>query len=118
MYGVRILTRHANARGVAHGGLLTTVADLVLGYSAAFSRQPPVSLSTVNMSIDFVATASVGDWLEGRADLQRIGQTLAFANAYLSVGKRRIVRASSVLAVQPGPLSSQCQDGAAGATKA
>jgi acyl-coenzyme A thioesterase 13 len=99
VYGLRIEEQHANARGGAHGGMLMTLADIVLGYTAAFSQDPPVRLTTASMSIDFAGSAAVGDWVEGRADVQRIGRTLAFVNAYLSVGHRRILRASAVFAV-------------------
>jgi acyl-coenzyme A thioesterase PaaI-like protein len=76
-----------------------TVADLMLGYGAAFSQDPPLRLTTASMSVDFAGSAQVGDWGRGRADIQRIGRTLAFVNAYLWVDGRRIVRASSVFAV-------------------
>lgn len=101
-YGFRVEDKHANARGVAHGGILMTMADLVLGYGAAFSQDPPVPLTTASMSIDFAGSAQVGDWVSGRAHIQSIGRTLAFANAYLWVGERRILRASSVFAVAAG----------------
>lgn len=99
IYGLRIETRHSNARGKAHGGMLMTMADLVLGYSTAFSQKPPVPLTTASTTVDFAESAVVGDWLEGRADVQRVGRKLAFVNAYLSVGERRIIRASAVFAV-------------------
>jgi acyl-coenzyme A thioesterase 13 len=98
-YGLRIEERHANGRGGTHGGTLMTMADLVLGYTAAFSQEPPLRLTTASMSIDFAGSAQVGDWVQGRADVQRIGRTLAFVNAYLSIEDRRILRASSVFAV-------------------
>jgi acyl-coenzyme A thioesterase 13 len=81
--------------------MLMTMADLVLGYTAAFSQEPPVPLTTASMSLDFAGSAVVGDWLEGRADVQRVGRNLAFVNAYLSVDDRRIIRASAVFAVSP-----------------
>jgi len=98
-YGFRVEEKHANGRGAAHGGILMTVADLVLGYGAAFSQDPPLRLTTASMSVDFAGSAQIGDWVSGRADIQRIGRTLAFVNAYLSVGERRILRASSVFTV-------------------
>jgi acyl-coenzyme A thioesterase 13 len=99
VYGLRVQPRHGNARGTAHGGMLMTLADVVRGYTTAFGQEPPVPLTTASMSIDFAGSAAVGDWLEGRADVQRLGRTLAFVNAYLYVGDRRIVRASGVFAV-------------------
>ncbi len=105
VYGLRIRSEHANNRGDAHGGVLMTVADLVLGYTTAFASDPPLPLTTASLNIDFVGSAKVGDWLEGRAEIVRTGRSLAFATCYLTVEERRIARASSVLAVGAAPLA-------------
>jgi uncharacterized protein (TIGR00369 family) len=97
--GLRIEEKHTNARGLAHGGVLMTLADIALGYNAANSQEPPLPLVTTNLSTDFASSASVGDWVEARVDIQKIGSRVAFANAYLSVGNERIVRASAVFVV-------------------
>lgn len=96
--GLRIAPKHANARGLAHGGLLLTLADIALGYSTAHSETPPLSLTTAHLATDFAGGAKIGDWVEARVDIQRIGSRLVFANSYLSVGSERIVRASGVFA--------------------
>jgi hypothetical protein len=44
----------------------------------------------------------LGDWIEARADVQRIGRLLAFVNVYLVVNDKRIVRASGVYLRQGG----------------
>ena len=105
---LRIEARHANARGTAHGGLLVTMADVALGYNAAYlglekqpGAAPAAALTTANLSVDFAGSSKVGDWVEARVDVQRVGGRLAFANAYLYVGERRIARASAVFAVAP-----------------
>src|SRR6267378_582633 len=67
---------------------------LILGVRIA--EDPPASLTTANLSADFAGSAKLGDWLEARTDIQKLGGRLAFANAYLSVGDERIVRASAV----------------------
>lgn len=97
--GLRIVEKHANARGIAHGGLLMTLADIALGYNATRTEEPPVPLITANLTADFAGSAKVGDWVEARVDIQKVGKTMAFANAYLSVGDQRIVRASAVFSV-------------------
>jgi acyl-coenzyme A thioesterase 13 len=78
--GLQVADKHANARGSAHGGLLLTLADIALGYTAAASEDPPLALTTVNISADFVGHARVGDWLEAQVDIQKIGRRLVFAN--------------------------------------
>ena len=106
--GVRVAERHTNARGAAHGGLLVTMADVALGYNASYvgvekraGATPTALLTTANLSVDFAGSARLGDWVEARVDVQRVGRRLAFANAYLSVGERRIARASAVFAAAP-----------------
>jgi acyl-coenzyme A thioesterase 13 len=94
--GLRISPKHANARGLAHGGLLLTLCDIALGYAAAYTEDPPLTLTTAHIDADFAGSARVGDWVESRADVQRIGGRLAFVNVYLVVNSIRIVRASGV----------------------
>lgn len=93
---IRIQEKHANARGLAHGGLLLTLADIALGYTMAFREDPPASLVTASMSADFAGSAKIGEWVEAHVDVQKSGARLAFANAYLVVSGERILRASGV----------------------
>jgi acyl-coenzyme A thioesterase 13 len=88
--GSALTKKHGNARGAAHGGFLLTLADIALGYTAA--ADPPLKLTTVSISADFVGQARIGDWLEAQVDIQRIGQRLAFANAFLVARGKRITR--------------------------
>jgi acyl-coenzyme A thioesterase 13 len=113
--GLQVADKHANARGSAHGGLLLTLADIALGYTAASSEDPPLSLTTVNISADFAGHARVGDWLEAHVDIQKIGQRLVFANAYLVVGVERIARASAIFARSAAALSPDASESAIGA---
>lgn len=107
--GIRIADKHCNARGTAHGGFLVTLADMALGYTAEASGDPPFKLTTVNISADFAGYARVGDWLEARVDIQKIGRRLVFANAFLMAGSERIARVSGVFA------RNAVQDGSSGA---
>jgi uncharacterized protein (TIGR00369 family) len=96
--GIRIEERHTNIKGIAHGGMLATLADSALGIAIALENSDRKAMVTVNLSTDFVEAAYPGDWVEADVDLQRIGGRLAFANCYLKVGEKRILRASGVFA--------------------
>jgi acyl-coenzyme A thioesterase 13 len=100
--GLRIEHKHCNARGTVHGGILAALADVALGYTMAFSTDPPVGLVTANLSLDFAGTAAVGDWLETTVEIQKQGSRLAFANCYIYASGERIVRASAVFLVSGG----------------
>ena len=96
--GLRVLPKHANARGSAHGGLLMTLLDIALGYNSGFSENPPAKLTTASLAADFAGAPKVGAWVEAHVDVQKIGGRLAFANAFLVVDGERVVRGSAVFA--------------------
>ena len=97
--GLRVQEKHTNARGALHGGVLAAVADIALGYGLATSTEPPTSMVTANLSVDFAGGAKIGDWVETSLDVQKVGARMAFANVYFSVGRERIARASGVFLV-------------------
>ena len=97
--GMHVEEKHCNARGTVHGGILATLADIALGYTMAFATDPPTGLVTSNLTLDFAATARVGDWLRTSVDIQKQGKRLSFANCYIYVGDERIVRANAVFLV-------------------
>lgn len=99
VFAIRAEEKHCNVRGHVHGGVLGTLADIAMGYSTAFSTQPPTPMVTVNLSIDFAGRAEKGDWIEIHTDVQKVGRQLAFANCQLQVNGNRIARASAVFNV-------------------
>ncbi|MGH8177780.1 MAG: PaaI family thioesterase [Steroidobacter sp.] len=100
--GLRVGEKHTNARGLLHGGVLATIADVALGYSLSTSTEPPTSMVTASLNLDFAGSATIGDWIETSVDIHKRGARLAFANAYFHVGVERIARASAVFLVVGG----------------
>src|SRR6185503_4579233 len=98
--GLRIEERHCNSRGICHGGLLSALADVALGYAALAVAKSAASFVTVQLSMDYSGAAKPGDWVESEVEVQHAGSRLAFANGYLLAGGRRIVRASAIFALQ------------------
>jgi len=104
--GLRIEERHCNSRDICHGGLLATLADLALGYSALAAGKTaggPTSFVTVSLSLDFAGSAKAGDWVESEIEVHKTGSRLAFANGYLVANGVRIVRASAIFALSGHP---------------
>lgn len=97
--GLRAEEKHCNARGLVHGGVFSSLADVALGYNAAFQGKEPTPMVTANLSVDYAGSAKLGEWIEAYTDVQKVGKKLAFANCYFSVGDKRIVRASGVFSV-------------------
>jgi len=97
--GVRIDDKHTNSRGICHGGLLATIADLSLGYAMLAKTGGKGGFVTAHLAVDYAGAARVGDWVESAVEVQRMGKRLAFANCYLLCGEARIVRASAIFAL-------------------
>ena len=98
-FAVPVEERHTNATGGAHGGMLSAFADMVLGYAAAFSTDPPTPLTTVALAVHFVGPVSVGDLVTATPEVLRVGSRLAHASAIVRVGDVPVARASSTMAV-------------------
>jgi uncharacterized protein (TIGR00369 family) len=97
--GVRIDEKHTNSRGICHGGLLATIADLSLGYAMLAKTGGKGGFVTAHLAVDYAGAARIGDWVESAVEVQRMGKRLAFANCYLVCGEARIVRASAIFAL-------------------
>lgn len=96
---LRIDEKHLNNAGIAHGGMLVTLADSALGINLSYHDDPPRRMVTVNLSTDFLQPATLGDWLEAHVDIQRVGVHLAFASCNLQSGAKHVLRASGVFAI-------------------
>jgi uncharacterized protein (TIGR00369 family) len=87
--GLRVEEKHANLAGIGHGGLLMTLADLVLSQVIRHAGFAPTV--TVRMTTDFLGPAHVGDWLEGTGQVDRATSTLVFVSGALQVGERKLL---------------------------
>jgi uncharacterized protein (TIGR00369 family) len=96
--GLRIEAKHTNSRGMCHGGVLATLADVALGYAMLAAHGGKSGFVTVHLAVDYAGSAKVGDWIESDVEIQRVGARLAFANCYLVADGERIVRASALFA--------------------
>lgn len=100
---VRVLPRHCNSAGAAHGGFIASLADLGLIHAVATARRaeglPRVPLTTVSLSVDYIGPAAAGAWLELAASVSRLGRNLCFAEGAMVADGRRVARVSGVFAV-------------------
>ena len=97
--GLCVQAKHCNAREQLHGGVLSSLADVALGYNAAFSSEKPTPIVTASLTVDYAGSAKLGDWVEVITDVQKVGRRMAFANCYFVVAGKRIARASGVFTV-------------------
>lgn len=97
---LEIREAHCNSRGFAHGGLISSLADNAMGSSAVRrARQQPgaqkVGAVTVTLTMDFIDSARVGEWIEFCPTVLKVGRTLAFVDCQVVCGDRIIARSSA-----------------------
>jgi uncharacterized protein (TIGR00369 family) len=97
--GVRAGEAHANSRGFVHGGLISALADNAMGLSCARKLGTGGGLVTVNLSVDFLAAALKGQWLEFDTVFIKPGSSLCFAQAFVTADGRPCAKASAVFKV-------------------
>lgn len=95
-FGMRVLTRHCNPLGVAHGGWLSTMCDMVMPLSARMSGGDTGGMLTINLSVDYLAGAPLGSWLEGESEELRRTKRLVFAQGLLRADGEPVARCSGV----------------------
>ena len=100
--GLRLATPHTNARGFAHGGLIAALTDKAMGHSCGHKmRGAAQSLVTVSMSIDFISSAQIGQWLTFETDVIKTGSTICFAQCFVRADDAVIARANGTFRVVP-----------------
>jgi len=103
--GLRVEHKHCNSRGICHGGVLATLADLALGYALMAEIGSRSNFVTAHLDLDYAGAAELGDWIHSEVEVQRVGSRLAFATGYLCVTENHIVRMSGIFAL-PGRAGS------------
>jgi uncharacterized protein (TIGR00369 family) len=94
-YALHIDERHVNRRGVLHGGMFMTFADMTLG-QAAWDACDHAACVTLNMQMQFLKGARQGDIVEVRPELTRRTRSLLFLRGDFKVAGEIVFTASSV----------------------
>jgi acyl-coenzyme A thioesterase PaaI-like protein len=94
-YAFRADARHANLIRVVHGGMLMSFADRALGETAMAAAEG-ANCVTVQMEMQFIDAARIGDWIEAGPEILRRTGSLVFLRTDLLVSGRRVAYASGV----------------------
>ena len=98
--GLRAGSAHANSRGFVHGALISALADNAMGLSCGLILKDMAlenisGLVTVGLSVDFLSTARLGQWLEIRPTVLRSGRSLSFCTATIHADETLCARANA-----------------------
>ena len=97
--GLQAREAHTNSRGFVHGGLISALADNAMGLSCGHRLGGAASLLTVNLTLDFLGSAKIGQWLEFDTIFVKPGATLCFAQAFVTADGEPCARANAVFRV-------------------
>ena len=97
--GMRVAKVHVNYLDVAHGGVLSTLADVGLSYQVFASESPPLPVMTNTLTTNFIAGGRLGDWLEAHCRIDRIGKRLAYTSGEIRRGDDVIMTMTGVFTV-------------------
>jgi uncharacterized protein (TIGR00369 family) len=99
--GLRLAKPHTNARGLIHGGLIASLADNAMGYSCAHVMDWAVSLVTIGLSVDYIGSGRLGQWLAVEPEVIKTGSTICFAQSFIRADDAVIARANATFRVVP-----------------
>ena len=83
----KILDKHLNAQGIAHGGFSMALADIFFG-SVAFSACGKKSTSTISLNSNFVSPGLLDEIVECEATITKMTRSLIFVEGSIKSGEK------------------------------
>ena len=79
--------------------MLATLADTAIGMMMQIETERKNNAVTVNLSLDYLDAARVGDWIEARVEFDKLGSRLRYGTCRVMSGERCLLRATAIFAV-------------------
>lgn len=98
LVGLLIVPHHINYQDAAHGGVISTFADVAMSHAVYDAERPRLAPSTVTLTVNYLASAMLGDWLEARVRIDRLGGRTAYTSGAVWRWDEQIATMSGVFA--------------------
>ena len=96
---LRLAEPHTNSRGLAHGGLITSLADNAMGLSCGHKLGDVRGCSRRRWRSISSARRKVGQWLSVETEVIKTGRTLCFAQCLVKADGVTVARANGSFSV-------------------
>lgn len=96
--GLRLAEAHTNSRGLIHGGLIAALADNAMGLSCGV-KGGLSGIVTINLSVDYLGSAKIGQWLAFETDFVKIGGSICFAQCFVTADGEPCARANATFKI-------------------
>lgn len=83
-----------NLARILHGGIMSTMIDEVMGI-AFFTLDLEYFFPTVNLNVDFMAPAQIGDLIQVEASITKQGKTIIYTEAIVKNGDGKLLAKGS-----------------------
>lgn len=94
---------HCNSRGLVHGGFIASLADNTMGYTAGQAMKADgrliSGLVTINLAVDYLGSAKLGQWMSWEPELLKATRAIAFVSALINADGARIARANATFKI-------------------
>ena len=98
--GLRIMPHHINYRDTAHGGVISTFADVALSHAVYDAERPRLTPSTITLGVNYLHGAKLGDWLEALVRIDRLGGRTAYTSGEIMRDGEPIATMTGVFAIK------------------
>ncbi len=94
-FEVTVDETHLRTMGIAHGGLLATVLDSCLGCAAWTLAPPENHVVTVQLNINYIRPAWLGEMLTAKAEVRHAGQMTAVSRGEIRTKEGALVASAT-----------------------
>lgn len=101
LVGFRVEERHCNPMKMAHGGMMSLFADMLMPIAARFQGEGLADkfLPTIHLGVDFLGPSPLGAWVEGRTRILKVTRNLVFADGFATADGAPCLRANGVFKI-------------------
>lgn len=96
LLGFRVEQHHCNPVRSLHGGALATFADMQLMALPEYDGQLESHAPTISLSVDYIAPAPQGAWVEAEVVVDRTTRRLLFLRSLLTADGQIIARSTAL----------------------
>ena len=90
--GLVVGDQHLNLMGLCHGGVLTTLADMAAATAVNVAIGRRGGNPTINLSIDFIAAARKGNWIQADVEEVSIKRRFGFSHGTIRNSRGIVAR--------------------------
>jgi uncharacterized protein (TIGR00369 family) len=97
LLGFRVEQRHTNPLQMCHGGMLATLADMLIPCAAMYQQDMERRfLPTISLQVDYMGAAPLGSWVQGEASVLRTTRNMLFGQGLVTADGEPALRVSGI----------------------